>query len=133
MTLERTEQSIIVAIELFVGVMAIVGTIGLLGGFWSQILPVTMLEGSPFASYLVPALVLVLLVGGSSFLAALLVLEHHPLGDVATLISGGILVVFEIVEYAVIGLTMFLQPAMFAIGIVLVVLASLHQMSEYAA
>jgi hypothetical protein len=48
---------------------------------------------------------------------------HHPLGAPASLLAGAILVVFEIVEYLVIGLTMFLQPLMFAIGLLLIALA----------
>jgi hypothetical protein len=129
----RFERLVIIATELFVGVMAMVGTVGLLGGFWSEGLPVAMLEGSPFTSYLIPALTLLLFVGGSSFLAVLFVVGHHPLGDYATLMSGGILIVFEIVEYLVIGLTMFLQPVMLAVGVGLIVLASLRLTMEHAA
>jgi hypothetical protein len=132
MTFARTERFALIAVELFVGVMAIVGTVGLLGGFWSQGLPIEMLRGSPFASYVIPALVLLVLVGGSSFLAANLLVEHHPLGGPVSLLAGVILVIFEIVEYLVIGLTMFLQPIMFVLGLLLIMLATQRWTAEHA-
>jgi hypothetical protein len=54
-----------------------------------------------------------------------LLLRHHPYGAPASVLAGGILVVFEIVEYLVIGLTFFLQPLMFAIGLGLIGLGAL--------
>jgi hypothetical protein len=124
MALERIERSTLITVELFVGVMAIVGTTGLLGGFWSQALSLELLRGSPFTSYLIPALALLVLVGGSSFVAAFLVATDHSLGEPFSVLAGAILVSFEIVEYLAIGLTMFLQPLMFVFGLLLIALAA---------
>ncbi|HEX5417858.1 MAG TPA: hypothetical protein VFZ25_19545, partial [Chloroflexota bacterium] len=110
MAIMQIERRILIALELFVGGMAIVGTVGLLGGFWSEGLTVAMLRGSPFTSYLIPALALFFLVGGSAFVAALLLLAHRQSGVLVSLLAGVVLVVFEVAEYLVIGLTMFLQP-----------------------
>jgi hypothetical protein len=132
MMLARTERTVLIAMELFIGVMAIVGTVGLLGGFWSQVLPAEMLRGSPFTSYLIPALALLVLVGGSSFLAALFLLGDRSVGVVVSLLAGVILVSFEVVEYLVIGMTMFLRPLMFVLGLFLIALAAHRQAAEYA-
>jgi hypothetical protein len=120
----RFERAALVVLELFNGLMAIVGTVGLLSGAWSEGVPVEWLRGSPFTSYLVPALALLVFVGGSSFLAAMLLILRNPWGIPASLLAGGILVSFEIVEYLVIGLTFFLQPLMFAIGVLLIALGA---------
>jgi hypothetical protein len=133
MATARTERILLIALELFTGVMAIVGTVGLLGGFWSQGLTVEMLQGLPFTSYLIPALALLILVGGSSFLAVFLLLHHRTSADIASLFSGAILVVFEVVEYLVIGLTMVLQPLMFMLGLLLFALAARRATAAYAA
>jgi hypothetical protein len=124
MATARTERFLLIALELFIGVMAIVGTVGLLGGFWSRGLTVEMLRGSPFTSYLTPSLALLILVGGSSSLAVFLLLDHRPSAGIASLFAGAILVVFEVVEYLVIGLTMALQPLMFVLGLLLIALAA---------
>jgi hypothetical protein len=131
--MKGVERILLIAVELFTGFMAIVGTIGLLTGAWSQGLPVEWLQGSPFTSYVIPALALLVFVGGSSFLAAFLLLARQPGGDPASLLSGLILVVFEIVEYLVIGLTMFLQPLMLALGVLLIALAARRWSNAYAA
>jgi hypothetical protein len=124
MTVARTERMILIALELFIGVSAIAGTVGLFGGTWSEVLPVEMLQGSPFTNYAIPALALLVFVGGSSFLAAILLLERCSVGASVSLLAGMILVVFEAVEYLVIGLTMFLQPLMFALGLMVIALAA---------
>jgi hypothetical protein len=131
--MKGVERIILIATELFTGIMAIVGTIGLLTGAWLQVLPVEWLRGSPFSSYVIPALALLVFVGGSSFLAAFLLLASHPLGEPASMLAGLILVVFEIVEYLVIGLTTFLQPLMFALGMLLIALAAHRWTVAYAA
>ena len=124
MTTGRSYRILIIVVELFIGVMAIGGTVGLLGGFWSQALTVDLLRGSPFTSYVIPALALLLLVGGSAFLAALLLLDHRPFGDIVSFIAGAILVLYEVVEYLVIGMTMVLQPLMLVLGLLLIALAA---------
>jgi hypothetical protein len=127
------ERIVLIAVALFTGIMAVVGTVGLLSGAWSRDVPVEWLRGSPFSSYVIPALALLVLVGGSSFLAAFLLLARHHLGEPAALLAGTILVVFEIVEYLVIGLTFFLQPLMFALGLLLLGLAAHRWTAQYAA
>jgi hypothetical protein len=132
MVAHRAERVVLVALELFTGVMAIVGTVGLLTGAWREGLPVAWLRGSPFTSYTVPALALFVFVGGSSFLAAVLVLRRDPAGARVSILAGGLLVIFEVVEYLVIGLTFFLQPLMFVVRLVLIALGALLREDELA-
>lgn len=125
MVAQRLERIALIALELFTGIMALVGTVGLLTGAWSQGLPVEWLRGSPFTSYVVPGLALLVFVGGSAILAAILLLRQDPLGASLSVLAGLILVVFEIVQYLVIGLTFFLQPLMLAIGLLFILLGAL--------
>lgn len=104
------------------------GGIGLLVGWIA--LPAEWLQGSPFSSYLVPGLALAILVGGSSLLCAALVLVHHPLGTFTALAAGLTLVIFEIVEFAVVHYVSWMQPFFFGDGLLIMALAGLLWRSE---
>jgi len=125
MVVRRLARTVLIALELFTGVMAIVGTIGLLTGSWTQGLPVEALRWSLFTSYLIPALALLVFVGGSTFLGAYFLVRRDSLGIPVSILAGAILGIFEIVEYLVIGPMFFLQPLMFFIGLLLIALGAL--------
>jgi len=65
--------------------------------------PIDMLKGSLFASYTVPGLALMLLVGGSAMVATWLQSKRHPLGPQISLVSGLMLMAFEAVALLVVG------------------------------
>jgi hypothetical protein len=70
---------------------------------------VELLVGSPFTDYLVPGLVLGLLVGGTALVAALALLAKPRIGAALSLIAGGAIIGFEIVETTVMGLDVWLH------------------------
>ena len=65
---ERGIRITLIVVDLFAAVSAIVGAIGLLVGFMN--IPVSVLHGTPFADFTVPAMLLGIVVGGSALVAA---------------------------------------------------------------
>ena len=85
---------------LFAGVSALVGGASLLarpdGG--ALHLPRTLLAHSPFHSFLVPGLLLFFVVGLSQLWSVALHVRRHPFAPLASLVAGGALVVWMVVE-----------------------------------
>jgi hypothetical protein len=109
-------------LEVFTGVMAIYGGVSLLidaSGFGVQ---EEWLRGSPFTSYQIPAIALLVFVAGGNLLsAALLWLRRQP-GLLLSAAVGVGLMLFEIVEAHSFGLRTVQQPLMSAIGLVVATL-----------
>jgi hypothetical protein len=86
----------------FLSVTATVGALGLLKGGKGRP-PVELLDGSMFDGYVVPALILLVVVGGSALWATILTVERDENAPIACGFAGATLVVFEKVEILVIG------------------------------
>lgn len=127
----------LVVLEVFVALGAVAGGIGLLTGA----IPASLdgLKGSPFVDYTVPAFSLMVMVGGSMFFAAATILTKREMGVLASAFAGLIMMIFEIVEVAVIDrmggsalvFAVVLQAFYFALGLAICVLSSSLWMSEY--
>ena len=127
----------LVVLEVFVALGAIAGGIGLLTGA----IPASLdsLQGSLFVDYTVPALLLMVIVGGSMLLAAATILTGREIGVLASVFAGLVMMIFEIVEVAVVDRTggselvmaVVLQSFYFALGLAIFVLSSSLWMTEY--
>jgi hypothetical protein len=122
-----SRRTLLLDLNLFLGFTAVAGGVALLVG-WIKI-PLSSLAGSPFSDYTVPAVLLTLVIGGSAMLAARLVHLGNSLGLPASAIAGGAIIVFEIVEWSVIGFA-WLQAAYMAIGVLIVSLAVWIRMAQ---
>ncbi|HEY8448012.1 MAG TPA: hypothetical protein VIL01_12985 [Thermomicrobiales bacterium] len=87
---------LLIAVETLMGFSAIGGGIGLLGDWIGM--PREALEGTPFSSFTIPALILIFVVGGSQLVAAWLAWTRHPLALVASFAAGCILLGWIAVE-----------------------------------
>ena len=112
----------LVVLEAFLGVTAVIGGVGLLLG-WEKA-PVSQLQGSPFGSYLIPGLALMVLVGGSAIVAAAAVWRGQKFGALASAVSAAMILGFEVVEYAVIGYQSGLQVFYVLVGFAILALAA---------
>ena len=127
----------LVVLEVFVALGAIAGSIGLLTGA----IPASLegLQGSPFVDYTIPALALMVIVGGSMLLAAVTILYGREIGVLASALAGLIMMGFEVVEAAVIDRTggseilfaLSLQAFYFALGLTIFALATYLWVTEY--
>lgn len=116
---------VLVVIELFLAVGALAGMVGLLSR--SIPLPRSLLEGTPFPDYTIPAITLGIVVGGLGLATAGALLRVHPLALPLAFLSGAAIIVFELVEMAVTRLAPIALPLQLfyvAIGLVIFGLAA---------
>jgi hypothetical protein len=127
----------IFVLVVFGALTTIAGGIGLLTGA----IPASLdwLQGSPFVDYAVPALSLMIIVGGSMLLAAATILTGREIGVLASAFAGLAMMIFEIVEAAVVDhiggselmIAVVLQGFFFVLGLAIFGLASSLWMTEY--
>jgi hypothetical protein len=106
----------LILLTLFVGLGAVFGGIGLiveadLG------MDVSLLDGTPFASYVVPGYILLIAVGGTNLLAGILLLIDHDQASSFAFLAGVVLTVWIAVQVVMIGMMSILQPAFFTFGL----------------
>lgn len=82
----------------FIALTAIGGGIALLTGAEGDRFPLEWLRGTPFKDYTIPALVLTVVVGGSSLIACVMILKDLKLGIVSALVAGAFIIGFILVE-----------------------------------
>ena len=126
---EKGVRIAVVAVDLFTASSAIVGAVGLIAGFMN--IPLSVLHGTPFADFTVPALLLGIVVGGSALAAAAIaVFGPRRIETLATGAAGGILVGWMTIEIAMIGLDAWVQAAYVAVGLLMIGLAGLRQLAR---
>jgi len=108
-------------LEILIGVAALGGGVYALTG--AAGLPRQYLQGSPFRSYLIPGLVLLVVVAGSMILGATLLLVEGPYARVASLEAGVILVAWTVIQISFIGYRHWLQALLGTLGLLIVVLS----------
>jgi hypothetical protein len=99
--MNRFVAKALISLNTFLALTAIAGGRALLAGF--QTPPVSLLQGSPFRSYLVPGLVLSVVVGGSAASAAVALVFRLRVAVLANLFAAAAVIIFEVVEVGVIG------------------------------
>ena len=119
----------VVVVDLVEAVSATVGAVGLVVGFMN--IPVSVLNGTPFADFTVPAMLLGFVVGGSALAAAAIgVFGPRHIDVLASAAAGFITVGWLTVEIAMIGLGSWLQVAYLVVGLSMVTLAGLLWRAE---
>ena len=130
-------RKVLIGLDGFLAFTAIGGGIALLGDWFAP--PLDYLAGSPFPDYTIPGLALLVLVGGGSLGAMVLLARRHPLGVPASGLAGLAVVIFEIVEVAVLLTRMgragysVLQPFYVVYGLAMLALAARLWSGERAA
>lgn len=81
------------------------------------------LEGSPFSSYLIPSLFLLVVIGGGFALASLAWIVRNPRAPLLSLAMGVVLIAWIVVQVAIIGYVSWMQPASFLAGVAIAALA----------
>ena len=126
---EKGIRIAVVAVDLFEAVSAIVGAVGLVVGFMN--IPVSVLKGTPFTDFAVPALLLGFVVGGSTLVAAAIAVFGPRLFDaLASVAAGCITVGWLTIEIAMIGLGSWAQVAYLLVGLLMIGLAGLLWRAE---
>lgn len=87
-------------------------------------MPLSMLDGSPFSTFLVPGLLLALVIGGSSLACAVFTLRRSPFAIDATVLAGGALTVWIVAEVAMMGSFHWLHALYGGLGLVTLTLGA---------
>ena len=91
-------------------------------------MPLGWLRFTPFASYLLPGLILTVVVGGSALAAAILLVMHHAWGNIVALGAGAIMTGWIIAEVFLIRQVAWLQLVYFIVGLAMMELASVYDL-----
>ena len=115
----KRERRVLLFLEIVVAANAVGGAIYGLAG--APGVPDEWLEGSPFRSYLVPSIVLLVGVGGGMALAAIALLAYHRHAARISICAGLLLLVWIVVEMVFIPFSL-LQPTFLVVAIVVIAL-----------
>lgn len=126
---EKRVRIAVVVVDLFEAVSAIVGAVGLVVGYMN--IPVSVLSGTPFTDFTVPALLLGFVVGGSALVAAAIAVSGPRQFDaLASAAAGCITVGWLTIEIAMIGLDSWAQVFWLFVGLLMIGLAGLLWRAE---
>lgn len=128
--LQRFIKNLLAALLLLMAMNAFGG--GYYGMDGAKDVPLEWLEGSPFKSYFVPSLLLFTVVGGSCFVAAVLVFLMHPKAQRFSILAALILLGWIGVQVAYIGFASWLQPTVAIAAAVMLLLSFLLPKNEAA-
>lgn len=127
--MKRIIRKVLIILISFLALSAIGGGIGFLTGLNAP--PLVFLDGSPFSSYILPGLALLILVGGTAALALILIVRNHHHAWTVAVASAMAVVVFEIVEVIYIGspegIARNLQIFYFSYGVILGILGFVYR------
>lgn len=122
----RRPQAALAALLLFIAVNAVGG--GVYGLAGAPGVPRDWLRGSPFASYRVPSIILLVVVGGVHLIAGITVLRRARQAASHAAAAGLVLLGWIGVQVAMIGYVSWLQPAMAILAVTTLALArGLHE------
>lgn len=96
---------------------------GIYGINGAEQVPASWLQGSPFTSYFIPALFLLLVIGGSCIISFVLLLKKKKKAPVFSFLTGIILAAWILIQVRWIGFVSFLQPLVFVIALLIVLLS----------
>ena len=133
MLIKRIEHVLLLILDAFLALTAAAGGIGLITGILAP--GVQLLQGSPFSSYTIPGLALLVLVGGSALVATILLLRRQRWGALVSGFTAVMIIGFELVEVLVIGseagLARNLQIFYFTLGLVIAIIAATLWVAEH--
>jgi hypothetical protein len=96
------------------------------GGYYGMAgakdVPTEWLQGSPFRNYFIPGIILFLVVGGSSFIAAVAVFRRHRIAFKAAFTCAMIIVVWLSGQITIIGYVSWMQPATAVASLLILIL-----------
>lgn len=119
----------------FIALTAIGGGVALLTGAEGDRFPLAWLQGTPFPDYTIPALVLAVVVGGSSLVACVAMIRGRRESVMASMLAGGVMIGYIVVEAIILkqeppGPTP-IEVFYFSIGLAILLLAALARRAEH--
>lgn len=119
----RWARIALVAVEAFVAIGAVYGSVMLVTDVWH--LDRAMLRHLPIDTWVLPGIALAVLVAVPNLIAGTLVAIRRPVARAVSMLTGGVLVGWIVVQIALIQQYFVLQPVMAACGLLTIGLAAL--------
>jgi hypothetical protein len=113
----------LVALDLFMAVQGIAGGVGFAFGISGA--PPELLSGTPFSSFFIPGMLLLLTVGGFSLVAGVLTIRDSFAGAAASVFAGCVVLGWIVGELYVVSWTHWLQPLEAGIGLLTIAFGSM--------
>jgi hypothetical protein len=126
---QRLVRIALVVLEALVALSAISGGLWLAAG--KSGLPMGWLAGTPFSDYTIPGLLLSIVVGGCTLLAAATVFIHREWAVVVSGAAGLLMAGYEVVRFVMIGHFDWFYEFSFVFGLAIFGLAAYLWMTEY--
>ncbi len=106
-------------LQIFVGITAVLGGFGLVSDptGTKMSVPLELLKNSPFNTYLIPGLVLLIVNGAGNILAGMFTFFHSRHAVKLAVFFGAFLTLYMAIEVWFIGLQNFSQPSYFILGV----------------
>jgi hypothetical protein len=107
------------ALQVFVGITAILGGFGLVSdpsGAGMEV-SLTLLENSIFPNYLIPGLVLLIFIGVGNALGGIATFSRHRNFGKMAILLGAFLVIYILIEIGIVGLLNLSQPLYLILGL----------------
>jgi len=131
MVTNKVARIVLVVFEVLMGLAAVGGGSDLVLTNGQTIkIPIELLEDSPFSSYFIPGLVL-LVVGIVNLASAAAVLRHHRWGASASVVVGIMWIGWFVEQVTVVGLLNWQQPVYFVVGLLIIVFAAPALIGRY--
>lgn len=112
----------LIALLLFLGLTACIGGVSLITTNGMG-MPIAWLSNTPFPNFIIPGLILLFIVGGTSLLAAFLQIKNHKYAIEASVTAGFGILIWIFVELMILPHASFLQAIYFGIGILILILS----------
>jgi menaquinone-dependent protoporphyrinogen oxidase len=114
-----TWHRVVLTLCAFTGLTAVLGGIGLVTAPRGSpsVPPLSVLEATPFGSFLVPGLVLLLVVGGGNLVAAVMEARRLRYAELAAAAGGALVTGWIVVQMALIGVISWMQLLYLAVGL----------------
>ncbi|HTX68032.1 MAG TPA: hypothetical protein VMH50_02665 [Thermoleophilia bacterium] len=119
----KLAKTALIVIQLLVMVNAFGG--GIYGMLGAPAVPASWLDGSPFHSYFVPGLFLFAVIGGGMLVATAAWVRKSARAPWISLMMGAVVMLWIVVQVAIIGWTSPLQPISFVAGAAVAALAGI--------
>lgn len=115
-------------LRIFMGILLLILAVSAFeGGYYAlsgaKGVPLDWLNGSPFHSYFIPGLFLLVIIGGGSLVTAILVFAGHKRSFLWSVVLCMVVFIWLIVQFSIIGFKSLMQPAT-ALLVLLILLLS---------
>ncbi len=115
-------KKVLVALLLFLGITSVIGGVQLIRTNGMG-MPISSLQNTPFPNFIIPGLILLFIVGGTSLTAAILQIKKHKYAIETSVTAGFGIQIWVVTELFMLTHKSFLQAIYFTLGVLILILS----------